>query len=89
MIVQEINNNGETAEVKKKYSVWRQKNLNGSEFAKDIKTDLKESPLRIHPNICSCEHLSLIDAKAKPYDGIINGAIPKIISIVDGYQKRS
>jgi hypothetical protein len=89
MIFQEINNNGETAEVKKKYSVWRQKNLNGSEFAKDIKTDLKESPLRIHPNICSCEHLSLIDAKAKPYDGIINGAIPKIISIVDGYQKRS
>ncbi len=89
MIFQEINKNGETEEIRSKYSVWRQKNLNDGEFTKDIKTDLKESRLRIHPKICSCEHLSLIDAAAKTYDGIINGAIPKIISIVDGYQKRS
>ena len=89
LILQEMNEKGETEDVKKKYSLWREKNLNGCEFSKPIKTDLKDSPLRIHPNICSCEHLSRVDAKAKPYDSKINGAIPKIISIVDGYQKRS
>ena len=71
--------------IKKLYADWRKKNLGSECFSKSIKNDVKECSLRIHPNICSFKHLDIVDSKAKPYDSMLNAAIPKIIELVDGY----
>lgn len=83
-IFKEINVNKETDQVIKKYLVWKEKNLHSNVCSKKIKDDVKESALRIHPNICSFSHLSSVDSGAKKYDEDLNKAICKIISIVDG-----
>ena len=46
--------------------------------------DVKECPLRIHPNICSFDHLDKVDSGAKKYDSDLCNSIPDIIRIVDG-----
>ena len=71
--------------IKKLYADWRKKNLGSECFSKSIKNDVKECSLRIHPNICCFKHLDIVDSKAKPYDSMLNAAIPKIIELVDGY----
>ena len=67
------------------YGNWREANLHSRVFSKKIKDDVKECSLRIHPNICSFKHLDIVDSDAKPYDSMLNAAIPKIIELVDGY----
>jgi hypothetical protein len=47
-----------------------------------FKNKLKESPARIHPNICDHKHLSEIDVEAYPYDKELNSYIPTILSLV-------
>lgn len=70
-----------------RYMAWKMDNLNSSVLPKSkIKEDVKECPLRIHPNICSFEHLSDVDSEAKRNDSELNNAIPKIISIVEGHK---
>ena len=50
----------------------------------NIKKDVKESELRMHPNICEFEHLDIVDSDAKSYDKMLNtNAIPEIILLVD------
>ena len=68
----------------KDYALWRAKNLKVAEFNKKIKVDVKECPLRIHPNICSFDHLDKVDSGAKKYDSDLCNSIPDIIRIVDG-----
>lgn len=70
-----------------RYRQWKLANLRTSELRfEKIKDDVKASSLRIHPNICSMEHLSKVDAGAVPYDEDLNAAIPTVIKIVDGYR---
>jgi hypothetical protein len=70
-----------------RYRQWKLANLRTSELRfENIKDDVKASSLRIHPNICSMEHLSKVDAGAVPYDEDLNAAIPTVIKIVDGYR---
>ena len=71
----------------KRYLEWKLKNLHIDVCNKPkIKDDVKECPLRIHPNICSFEHLAKVDSGAQKYDEDLNSAIPVIISVVDGYK---
>lgn len=72
--------------VMRRYLKWKTANLHSDVCTKlKIKDDVKESSLRIHPNICSFAHLSKVDSGAQKYDSDLNNSIPKIISIVDGY----
>jgi len=90
LIFRERNELGEdTEQVRAKYCAWKKNHLFSTELVenKRIKEDVKESALRVHPNICSYNHLSKVDSGAKKYDADLNRAIPKIISIVDGYKK--
>lgn len=52
---------------------------------KNYKETLKVSNTRNHPNICDYNHLDIVDFGAKPYDAILNKAIPKIIEKVDNH----
>lgn len=83
-IFKEINENKETDQLIKRYLNWKETNLHNNVCSKKIKDDVKESALRIHPNICSYNHLSSVDSGAKQYDEDLNMAICKIIAIVDG-----
>ena len=70
-----------------RYKQWKENNLHTSVLCEDnIKKDVKECSLRIHPNICSMAHLAKMDSGALKYDVDMNKAIPKIISIVDRYR---
>ena len=79
-----INNGEDKSLIDKDYALWRAKNLKVAEFNKKIKVDVKECPLRIHPNICSFDHLDKVDSGAKKYDSDLCNSIPDIIRIVDG-----
>lgn len=94
-IFEQINSAGEELpEIKKKYLELKEKYIhintigtiveNGEVVDKKIKDDIKECFLRYHPNICAFEHLDVVDSGAKEYDEILNNAIPKIISLVEG-----
>lgn len=85
MIFYEINEGVGHDKVSQKYISWKLKNLQSDELQRKIKDDVKEGVLRIHPNICSFEHLAKVDSGALEYDLCLNNAIPQIISIVDGY----
>ncbi len=75
--------------VLQRYLDWKEKNLHIRVCNNiKIKDDVKECPLRIHPNICSFDHLDKIDSGAKEYDEVLNNAIPTIISLVDAYNLR-
>lgn len=84
-----INSKSDSAEYNKLYAEWREKNLYSRSYNKKIDKDVKECSLRIHPNICSFAHLDRVDSGAKPYDSILNAAIPIIIDLVDGYEIKS
>ena len=84
-IFRKINNKSDSDLINKKYADWRVRNLHSKHYSKSIKNDVKECALRIHPNICSYKHLDIVDSDAKPYDSMLNAAIPKIIELVDGY----
>lgn len=47
------------------------------------KKEYKEGLDRIHPNICEYEHLNKVDSGAKSYDETLNGAIPRILHLVE------
>ena len=85
-ILQDIESGTDTKSIMVRYKAWKSKNLQSDFLNSNIKDDMKKSHLRIHPNICSFDHLSSIDSKAKTYDISLNNAIPEIISIVDGYK---
>ena len=88
-IFESINAKEDKAVVLERYLEWKLKNLHTGVCNKSkIKDDVKECPLRIHPNICSFEHLSKVDSRAQKYDEDLNNAIPTIISIVDGYKSK-
>lgn len=88
-IFESINANEDKAVVLERYLEWKLKNLHVDVCNKSkIKDDVKECPLRIHPNICSFEHLAKVDSGAQKYDEDLNNAIPTIISIVDGYKSK-
>jgi hypothetical protein len=75
--------------VKEEYLKWKEKALNVSGDINrlgDIKDDVKECELRIHPNLCSYDHLMKVDSGARQYDTDLNNAILRIITIVDGYK---
>ena len=50
---------------------------------KAAKRQYKESEFRIHPNLCSYEHLDLVDSGARSYDIDINNSIPRLLELVD------
>lgn len=50
---------------------------------KEKKNEWKESEDRLHPNICSHDHLDAVDSGAKSYDATLNGIIPIIKEKVD------
>ncbi len=52
---------------------------------KRVKENLKCACVRKHPNICDYDHLDDVDSEAKPYDEILNKAIPEINRIVYSY----
>ena len=88
-IFESINANEDKVVVLQRYLKWKLTNLNIPTCNKSkIKDDVKECPLRIHPNICSYEHLSKTDSGAQKYDEDLNNSIPDIISIVDGYKSK-
>ena len=88
-IFKSINANEDKVVVLQRYLKWKLTNLNIPTCNKSkIKDDVKECPLRIHPNICSYEHLSKTDSGAQKYDEDLNNSIPDIISIVDGYKSK-
>ena len=73
--------------VKQKYIGWKERAVGvKTEIDKlnDIKDDVKECKLRLHPNLCDYDHLDIVDSGAKKYNKDLNNAIFKIISIVDG-----
>jgi hypothetical protein len=81
----------EDVSVKQEYIRWKERTVGvKTEIDKinDIKDDVKECKLRLHPNLCDYAHLDKVDSGAKKYDKDLNNAILKIISIVDG-NKRS
>lgn len=51
------------------------KNLAHGKFD-EKKREYKESPERLHPNICSYSHLDTVDSGAKKYDTDLNKVIP-------------
>ncbi len=78
------NNKGKNIEsIRNDYASWkRNNNLNISSYDK-IKDDVKETECRIHPNICEYEHLDEVDSGAKSCDETLNGAIPRILHLVE------
>lgn len=54
---------------------------------KRIKSNLKSSYERVHPNICDYDHLAKVDPDAQPYDADLNATIPRILMLVDGAGK--
>lgn len=84
-IFERINSGAAEPKIKEAYKAWKEKNLNISTFKPKIKVDVKECPLRIHPNLCSFAHLDKVDSGAKKYDSDLCNAIPDIIRIVDAY----
>ena len=83
-IFERINNKESDEIVRKDYQEWKKKNHVGESTSVNIKKDVKESELRMHPNICEFEHLDIVDSDAKSYDKMLNtNAIPEIILLVD------
>ena len=83
-IFEKINNKESDEIVRKDYQEWKKKNHVGESTSVNIKKDVKESELRMHPNICEYEHLDIVDSDAKSYDKMLNtNAIPEIILLVD------
>ena len=54
-----------------------------------LKKGIKSRPTRMHPNICSYEHLNVIDPGAKDYDLQLSMHLPEILMLVDGHKKIS
>ena len=84
-----INNGRDKELIKERYIKWKEIHLHDSSCDKKIKDDVKESALRIHPNLCSYNHLDEVDSGAKKYDSDMNAAITRIISIIDRHNLNS
>ena len=54
----------------------------------EMKSELKSSCERVHPNICDYMHLAKVDPDAQTYDAKLNTFIPRILMLVDGASKR-
>ena len=52
---------------------------------KVLKKKIKKRTTRTHPNICSYDHLNIIDPGAKDYDIQLCMHLPEILMLVDGY----
>lgn len=52
---------------------------------KELKKKIKKRTTRTHPNICSYDHLNIIDPGAKDYDIQLCLHLPEILMLVDGY----
>ena len=52
---------------------------------KKLKKEIKKRTTRTHPNICSYDHLNIIDPGAKDYDIQLCMHLPEILMLVDGY----
>ena len=52
---------------------------------KKLKKEIKKRTTRTHPNICSYDHLNIIDPGAKDYDIQLCLHLPEILMLVDGY----
>ena len=50
-----------------------------------VKEDYKIGENRMHANICSYDHLDVVDSAAKGYDETLNSKIPMFIEKVDLY----
>lgn len=53
------------------------------EIFKERKAFYKEGEYRLHPNICSYEHLDAVDSEAKKYDKDLNNVIPTILKLMN------
>ena len=84
-----INNGRDKELIKERYIKWKEIHQQKKKYKKKIKDDVKESALRIHPNLCSYNHLDEVDSGAKKYDSDINAAITRIISIIDRHNLNS
>lgn len=58
-----------------------------NDAVKAKKAALKNSPAKVHPNICDFDHLDEIDPYAKTFDELLNNAIPDILLRVGKYQQ--
>ena len=58
------------------------------EAFKSTKEGCKECEDRVHPNICSFDHLDYVDFGAKSYDIYLNSVIPTIKLLVDDRERK-
>ena len=58
------------------------------EAFKSAKEGCKECEDRVHPNICSFDHLDYVDFGAKSYDIYLNSVIPTIKLLVDDRERK-
>ena len=58
-----------------------------NDAVKAKKAALKNTPAKVHPNICDFDHLDEIDPYAKTFDELLNNAIPDILLRVGKYQQ--
>ena len=58
-------------------------NKTAKDAFKSKKEEYKEGESRIHPNICSYDHLDEVDFGAKNYDIYLNSIIPTIKKLID------
>ncbi len=59
------------------------------EAFKGYKDKMKNSPEKVHLNICSASQLHHLDKKAEGYDEIFNSAIPAILLCIENHYKNS
>jgi hypothetical protein len=61
---------------------------NAKDNFKSTKENYKECEDRVHPNICSFDHLDYVDFGAKSYDIYLNSVIPTIKLLVDDRERK-
>ena len=76
----------ENMEICKKYAKYRDEYYKTSYGVFDkVKEDYKTGENRMHANICSYDHLDVVDSGAKGYDATLNSKISMFIEKVDLY----
>jgi len=58
------------------------------EAFKEFKTKMKNSPEKVHLNICSVSMLHKLDKNAEGYDEVFNASIPAILKCVENHKRK-
>ncbi|MCF2553466.1 hypothetical protein I6E20_15965 [Bacteroides caecigallinarum] len=64
-------------------------NAEAEAYFKGYKERMKNSPDKVHLNICSVSLLHDLDEKAEGYDEIFNSSIPAILLCIEKFYKNS